>query len=145
MCSPFPSQSWQRMLFTFWCFLADWSFSVACSNETFQNFDERQTQNQMVAHFSYPNQLFYQTERKMKWKRFIRHSLSIHVSCLLIEILYACQIIVRNTHRIYLLNTCYLVLKRILLLEGEGGSIVEGEELKAHVTNFYKMLFGFEE
>jgi hypothetical protein len=46
VCSPFPSQSWQRMLFTFWCFLADWSFSVACSNETFQNFDERQTQKE---------------------------------------------------------------------------------------------------
>jgi len=27
--APFPSQSWQRMLFTFWGFLADWSFSVA--------------------------------------------------------------------------------------------------------------------
>jgi hypothetical protein len=75
----------------------------------------------------------------------VHTSLTQHSCLMFIDRNTICMSNYCTQHTSYLLNTCYLVLKRILLLEGEGGSIVEGEELKAHVTNFYKMLFGFEE
>jgi organic radical activating enzyme len=95
------------MLFTFWGFLADWSFSVACLNETFQSFEEKrqiQIRNQTEAHFAYPKQLSYQNWKENKiekvQKSLIQHSYLMFIEkkyYMHVKLLYAARILSSQT------------------------------------------------